>query len=75
MQVNGHEYERSMFLPVIGWSDDMMDPLNGRAKWERGMSMAQGMKQTHSERYRILSSTPECSVKEKGKEKEKEKEK
>ena len=26
--------------------------------------MVQGIKQTHSERYRILSGTPECSVKE-----------
>ena len=37
--------------------------------------MVQGMKQTHSKRYRILSSTPECSVKEEEKEKKKEKEK
>ena len=26
-----------MFHPVIGWSDDIMGPLNGRAKWERGI--------------------------------------
>ena len=52
-----------MFLPVIDWSDKIMDSL------ERGMSMVQGMKQTHSERYRILSGTPECSVKEKEKKK------
>ena len=56
-------------------SSEIVDPLIGRAKWERGMSMVQGMKQTHFERYRILSSTPECSVKEKEKEKGKEKEK
>ena len=35
----------------------------------------QGLKQTHSEIYRILSDTPECSVKEKEKEKEKKKKK
>lgn len=56
-----------MFLAVIDWSDKIMDSLKGRAKWERGMSTVQGMKQTHSERYRILSGTPECSVKEKEK--------
>ena len=56
------------------FSQSLMDALNGRAKLGkrlRGMSMVQGIKQTHSKRYRILSGTPECSVK--GKEKEKKK--